>query len=245
MKIEVASVTHAGNVRTENQDRFLVEQDLQSGRPAVLLALADGMGGLARGEQASSLAVSLLRAWWQERNPAHTLGQVSESLDAAICEAHRQIFYLSLETGREAGSTLSLLYLQEGQYLIKQIGDSRVYCLENGQASQLTTDQTWCNWMIRTGALTPEEAEHHRLRHALVNALGVSPELEIATERGCLRRGASYLVCSDGFYHEASLEGLLWELENTSAQEALHRTMAQILSGKAGDNATAVLCRIW
>ena len=244
MKCEIASVTHTGNVRAGNQDRFLVEQDLRSANPAVLLALADGMGGLSFGERASSLAVALLKAWWGERKPGQTLWQVSESLDAAICEAHRQIFYLFSDTGQKTGSTLSLVYLQEGQYLIKQIGDSRVYCLEREQISQLTTDQTWCNLMIRTGSMTPEEASRHRLRHALVNALGVSPELEIATEHGCLRRGASYLVCSDGFYNEASLEDLTSDLEDVPVQKALYRAMARILSGKAADNATAVVCRM-
>lgn len=244
MKCETVSATHAGNVRTVNQDRFLIKKDTSSTKQTVLIALADGMGGLADGEKASSLAMEALNLWWEKRNPTVALEQTSESLDAIIYEIHRQIYYLSAETGQQTGSTLSLLYIQDGKYLIKQIGDSRVYCLENKRIYQLTTDQTWCNFMIRTGKLTPSEAGQHRLRHALINALGVSSELEIATEQGNLRRGSIYLLCSDGFYNEAEWDTFVFELAKMPLQRALSRAVEQILSGSASDNLTAVLCRI-
>ena len=244
MKWEIASVTHVGNRRTINQDRLLVRTGRLAGRPAALLAVADGMGGLAQGEKASALVVALLEEWWNGQSAPLPLEEVSRSLDAALYEAHRQIYYFASAEGRQTGSTLSLLYLQERDYLIKQIGDSRVYCLEDGHIRQLTTDQTWCNQMIQAGELTPEEASRHRLRHALVNALGVSPELDIATGQGALRHKTAYLVCSDGFYSEAPLEWLAAGLSGTPPQTLLRETLDRILDGPAADNATAVLCRV-
>lgn len=244
MKYDVAGITHVGKVRTVNQDRMLIRTGMAGGVRTALLAVADGMGGLACGERASALVVENLQRWWEARATTVEPQQLSEALDAVLYEAHREIYYLGEELNGQTGSTLSLLYLWGESYLIKQIGDSRVYALEEGTVRQLTTDQTWCNRMIETGELTPEEASRHRLRHALVNALGVSSELEIATESGTARRGSGFLLCSDGFYSEAPLERLAADLRKAAAEEALQELLAEILAGKAADNATAVLCRL-
>lgn len=244
MKYDVASITHTGKVRRNNQDRVLALTGRLDGTGTALLAVADGMGGLACGERASALAVAALESWWQNRPGVQPLQQVSEDLDGAIYEAHRQIYYLAEQIGQQTGSTLSLVYFQGGEFLIKQIGDSRVYLVHDGQLRQLTTDQTWCNRMISTGELTPEEASRHRLRHALVNALGVSTELDIATRHGETRRGMACLVCSDGFYNEAPLDRLTGDLEGVPPEKTLQRLLEAILEGTAGDNASAVFCRV-
>lgn len=244
MNYEIAGITHTGNVRAGNEDRFLIRTGQENHRPVALLAVADGMGGLACGERASALVVKTLDNWWQAQTPADTLEEISHRLDTALFAAHREIFYLGEELHRQTGSTLSLLYLWGEACLIKQIGDSRVYALEEGAVRQLTTDQTWCNQMIAAGELTPEQASRHRLRHALVNALGVSPELEIATEYGTARRGGGYLLCSDGFYAEAPLHRLTADLRQKPARRALQELLEEILAGPAPDNATAVLCRL-
>lgn len=245
MKYDVASITHMGKVRRVNQDRVLALTGRLGGAATALLAVADGMGGLACGEKASALAVEALQGWWDGRNCPMPLQQLSEDLDAAIYEAHRQVYYLAEQIGQQTGSTLSLVYFQENEFLIKQIGDSRVYLINDDHLRQLTTDQTWCNRMISTGELTPEEAARHRLRHALVNALGVSAELEIATQHGTAPRGMACLLCSDGFYHEAPLERLTRELKKTPPDQALRQLLEAVLEGSASDNASAVLCRVF
>lgn len=244
MRYDIAGVTHTGNVRPTNEDSMLIRTGQENERPVALLAVADGMGGLACGERASALVMETLADWWQNRPPATSMEEVSHRLDTALFAAHRAIFYLGEELHCKTGSTLSVLYLWGKAYLIKQIGDSRVYALEEGKIYQLTTDQTWCNQMIATGELTPEQASHHRLRHALVNALGVSPELEISTQQGVARREAGYLLCSDGFYAEAPLHRLTTDLRARSAQRALGVLLEELLAGPAPDNATAVLCRL-
>ena len=244
MKYAIAGITHQGKVRPVNEDRLLMRIGDSGGAPEALLAVADGMGGLACGERASALAVENLAAWWQDRGPAATLEERSRQLDRVLYKAHRDIFYLGEELRSQTGSTLSLLYLHADACLIKQIGDSRVYALDDGGVRQLTTDQTWCNRMTAAGELTPEQASRHRLRHALVNALGVSPELEIATQTGAARRGTQYLLCSDGFYAEAPLHRLQQDLRSLPADQALQALLQAVLAGPAADNATAILCRL-
>lgn len=239
MRYDIASITHVGKVRQNNQDRVLA----MVGDGAALLAVADGMGGLAHGERASAITAEVLTRWWQQ-NTLSDLSQLSAALDAAIYEAHREIYYFSETQQQRTGSTLSLLYLQGERYLIKQIGDSRVYYQADGAVRQLTTDQTWSNRMIERGELSPAAAHQHRLCNALVNALGASEELEIATLTGAARKGESFLLCSDGFYHEAPIRRLAADLKKTAAETALQTLLAEVLAGPARDNASAVLCRL-
>lgn len=244
MNYDIASITHIGKVRQINQDRVLARTGRRNGHNAALLVVADGMGGLAYGERASALTVEALDRWWESTPLTNKLEEIAASLDAAIYEIHRQIFYLSEELQQQTGSTLSVLLLLDTAYIIKQIGDSRVYCSDGRSVQQLTEDQTWCNQMIRNGTMTPDEAGRHRLRHALVNALGVSSELEIATLYGTLRRHTSYLLCSDGFYSQVSMKRMVMELKKGQSSVALQRLLEEILSGPAEDNASAVLCRV-
>lgn len=239
MRYLIGSVTDVGNVRQQNQDRLLVRQNADE----VLLVVADGMGGLACGERASALAVQTLEQWWRETPRTGNQEELSAVLDTAIYEAHRKIYYLSEQLAQRTGTTLSLLYFQGESYIIKQIGDSRIYRLRNGELRQLTIDQTWSNRMVQSGTLTPEEASRHRLRHALVNALGASPELDIAAAYGMARRGDRYLLCSDGFYGELSSGELMGHLYG-EPQKVLQALQQKIKIGAARDNLSAILCQI-
>lgn len=243
MKYNVAAISHIGNVRQVNQDAVLA-RTARDGNGTVLLAVADGMGGLSCGEKASAIAVATLDRWWKKRKECMTSEEVSASLDAAIFEAHRQIYYLSEQIGQPTGSTLSLLWINGKEAVVKQIGDSRVYRVNSSGLWQITEDQTWCGQMIRAGKLTEEQARYHHLRHALVNALGMSSELEISSRSLCVERGDIFLICSDGFYNELTPQTMAAIVRKEYPKDALNSMLRVILEGRAGDNASAVLCRV-
>ena len=244
MKYAVAGITHRGKVRPVNEDRLLMRTGDGGSAPEALLAVADGMGGLACGERASALAVENLAAWWQDRGPAATLEERSRQLDRVLYKAHRDIFYLGEELRSQTGSTLSLLYLHGDACLIKQIGDSRVYALDDGGVRQLTTDQTWCNRMTAAGELTPEQASRHRLRHALVNALGVSPEP--GDRHADRRRPAGHAV--PAVQRRLLCRGPAAPPAAGPAPPAGRPGFAGAAASRPGrpaaDNATAILCRL-
>lgn len=246
MKYEISAVTDVGKVRQTNQDRYLVRAGHINALPAAVLVVADGMGGLSHGEVASEYVVQAISAWWDQVENEQTLSfdEISDALDSVIYSAHRQIYYFAEENRQKTGTTLSLLFLLGSCYMIKQIGDSRIYMAHRGEVKQLTVDQTWCNERIMEGTLTPEQASDHRLSHALVNALGVSTELKIVTSSG-EAAGREFLLCSDGFYNGANglIEGGSW-LCRDPVQSVLQRMLDGILRGPANDNITAVLCRI-
>lgn len=133
---------------------------------------------------------------------------------------------------------MTMLMLRGDRGLIKQIGDSRAYRIRGGQLLQLTEDQTYENYLIRSGQLMPQQADPMK-NQALVNALGVSEELEIAGGAFMVSPGDRYLLATDGFYH--GIPGLLEHHDWTTPGQTLLFLQGQILSGPARDNLTAIL----
>lgn len=247
MIYRVGAITDCGHVRASNQDRFLVCTGRNKKCRVALLAIADGMGGLAHGERASTLIIQELQQLWnmQLAKGKLTQAEISKELDSVIYNVHRQIYYKSQEEQERAGTTLSVLVLQNREYLYKQIGDSRIYLSTGAKPRQLTVDQTWCNARLQEGVMTREEILHHPMCHALCNALGASEELQIVTGDGSAPRGASFLLCSDGFYngYPEIVEQERWAGLGVP-QKTLNKMMKKILNKEALDNATAVLCRV-
>ncbi len=247
MNYKVSAFSDIGNVRKTNQDCFLCRQGRICGAPAAFLVVADGMGGLSKGELASSMAIEKLEQWWDNVSSQDfllSLDEISRRLDNAIYDIHRDIFLLEEEICERIGTTLSVLILYEYQVIIKQIGDSRIYVIKDGDISQLTEDQTYENLMIREGKLDPSQRDDQK-NQALVNALGVSDELEIITNVGVTSPNTMFLIASDGFYN--GVHGLLEDYD-WSGVGNLDRTLdvlkKRILDGPAKDNLTAILVKV-
>ncbi len=245
MKYTIDAITNVGNIRASNQDALLWRTGVIDGQPAVLLLVADGMGGLSMGEEAGAATMRGMAAWWQQlvmQDNAFSWEAVSREIDQAIYGIHREIFFMGQSSGERAGSTLTLLMLRRDRGLIKQIGDSRAYRIRGGQLLQLTEDQTYENYLIRSGRLMPQQVDSMK-NQALVNALGVSDELEIAGCELVVFPGDRYLLATDGFYH--GLPGLLENYDWTAQESTPGRTLLcfqrQILNGPARDNLTAIL----
>lgn len=244
---EVGYMTHQGNRRSENQDSLLLRRGSVGPREFLMLAVADGMGGLANGAEASSQAVQGLDQWWSTQlpeliSPELDWEQLEDSLAVAIEAVNWQLCSRSQRISQRSGTTLSLLFLYEGEYRVFQVGDSRGYLLEDGDLRQITRDQTWCQQEIDAGHLTPEEAAVHPRRHVLVSALGVNRDYTLGRSAGRLSYGDSILLCSDGFYQE--MDPALLRTWRGPVQELLDTMAAQILTGPASDNLTAILVRM-
>lgn len=243
----MASVTHIGNVRKSNQDSILCCSGSINGGAAVLAAIADGMGGLTKGELASSLILEKIQEWWKAistKSSVFTIKDISESIDRVIYDVHGQLVEIGDNYGTRLGTTLSLIILVDNQGLIKQIGDSRVYEIRGGKIRQLTTDQTYENMMISKGQMKELDVDP-RKNKALVNALGVSKELYIETLGGVINTNTLYLLASDGFYQGKLRLPELFEWNSvTDLNEALDYMKNLILSDIAEDNLSGILVRV-
>ncbi len=178
--------TDTGLQRRANEDSLLVRSPL--------FVVADGMGGAQAGEVASSVAVDTFR------DGLHDGADPERSLVAQVEQANTRINELSRVNVEHAGmgTTITAVYVGEQEVSIAHVGDSRAYCLRDGELLRLTDDHSLVDELIRQGKLTPEEAEEHPQRSVITRALGpeATVEVDIRSFRG--RPGDVYLLCSDG-----------------------------------------------
>lgn len=250
LRCELGIVSDPGNRRPQNQDSVIVRRGQIDQREFLLLAVADGMGGMSHGDQASYTAALLLGLWWDSELPILlTKTPFSwEDIAASLSRVIDQINW-TIRTGdaygEKSGTTLSLLFFLDGHYLLKQVGDSRIYLLRDGQAYQLTKDQTWCQQEMDEGRLTPEAALTHRMRHVLISALGIREDYICQEGEGELAEEDWLLLCSDGFYNEMSVTPqILPHRKKGTPQQTLDELLTQIKAGQADDNISAILVHV-
>ena len=157
-----------------------------------LFAVADGMGGAQAGEVAARLAASVFR------DEEATGGE--ERLVDLIQEANRRVHQRSIEDPNAAGmgTTLTVAVVEDGVVSIGHVGDSRAYLVRDGNLEQLTEDHSLVAELMRSGKLSPEEAEQHPQRSMITRALGTDPDVDVDRFSIQPRAGDLFLICSDG-----------------------------------------------
>jgi protein phosphatase len=227
------SATDTGLVRSVNQD-LAVETP-------TLFAVADGMGGHAGGEVAARLAVDAFSAAFS-RQPT------GAGLSEAVQEANAAVWEHSLENPelRGMGTTLTAVGLvnEDGQDVLAlvNVGDSRSYRFHEGQITQITTDHSLAEEMVRSGELTSHEAAVHPHRHILTRALGVSSDVAVDLWRIHPVRGDRFLLCSDGLTNELDSDQISEVLSSVSDPRQAAALLVQAARTHGGsDNITAVV----
>ncbi len=181
-----AAATHAGRKRRHNEDAYVE-------RPP-LFAIADGMGGARAGEVASRLAAAALE---DDRVPG---GEPEERVVELIQEANRRVFERANEDASASGmgTTMTVAIVDDGSVTIGHVGDSRAYRLRHGDLEQLTDDHSLVAELVRSGRLTPEEADAHPQRSVITRAVGTDPDVDVDAFTVPAEAGDVYLLCSDG-----------------------------------------------
>ena len=246
----VFALTDVGRTREHNEDTFLVA-DLESGEPVgfdavpremsahthgLLFLVADGMGGAASGELASSMAsdavLEVMREGWQ-RLEGPTADAFASALRDATIAANGRIHSFARQhpEHRGMGTTATIAGLFGDTIYVAQVGDSRAYLLRDGSAKQLTKDQSLMQRLVEAGEMTQEQAEASERRNIILQALGPEPHVTIDLTHQQLRRGDTLILCSDG------LSGLVRvdELARIAAESANVGTMCQRLIDRANE----------
>ena len=196
--MKIAWETHQGLKRANNQDRYLVRD---YGPEDALLAVADGMGGEAAGDQAAQIAIdSLIRFQSEEADPLlQLLGlfkQASENIEAQV----RQNFQLS-----GMGTTLTTVFLRRGRAYYAHVGDSRLYLFRAGKLERVTWDHTLPDTLLKEGNITTEEARNHPAQNLLLQCIGCG-RFKASTGILELETDDILLISSDGLHHEVPEE---------------------------------------
>jgi PPM family protein phosphatase len=184
--VNIGFATHPGRKRRHNEDSYVVEPPM--------FAVADGMGGAKAGEVASGLAAAALRE-------AGTDGRSGEErVTQLIQEANRRVFRRANED-RDAsgmGTTMTVALVEDGRVVFGHVGDSRAYLIRDGSIEQLTDDHSLVAELVRSGRLTPEEAEAHPQRSVITRAVGTEPDVDVDTFTIEPEERDLFLICSDG-----------------------------------------------
>ena len=190
MKYVWATATHQGRVRRRNEDAVYPDSSGAS-EEAILVGVADGMGGAIAGNVASTTALEAAT----DKDPASDVSIV-ERVIAGNEELLREIDRRPELRGM--GTTLTLgLFRPDGTLELGHVGDSRAYRLREGEIEQLTTDHTVVAEMVALGHLDPADAERHPQRHLLTRALGLGP-IHVDHQSLQVLDGDRILICSDG-----------------------------------------------
>lgn len=232
-----AAQSDVGLMRKNNQDSGYAGPHL--------LVLADGMGGPAGGDIASSIAVAHLAPLDSD---AFKTEELLDLLREAINEAHQELVDRSkVDEDLQGLGTTCIAILRSGNKLaMTHIGDSRAYLLRKGTLTQVTTDHSFVQYLVQTGQLSPEQAENHPQRSVLLRVLGDSDGdvvLDESIREGVV--GDRWLLCSDGLSGVVSGETIGKVLHNTpDPADACEHLVSLALKAGAPDNVTVVVADI-
>ena len=231
--MEVFSLTHRGLKRAENQDRFLVRP---YDRGAWLLAVADGMGGEAGGDQAAQCAIDRLRDF--HPGAEDPVAQLLALYKLASTDIYERVRKNNNLTGM--GTTLTAAYVNGETILWTHVGDSRIYLFTGGELQRITWDHTLPDTLLKEGDITPEEARNHPAQNMLLQCVGCG-RFKASTGALKRRKGDLLLLSSDGLHHEVS-ERVIKELlrKQGSLEERLQALIQAALDSGGRDNITVV-----
>ncbi|GAA2739693.1 MULTISPECIES: PP2C family protein-serine/threonine phosphatase [Kitasatospora] len=233
--LRFAAGSHKGLIREGNEDSGYAGPRL--------LAVADGMGGAAAGEVASSEVLGSIVRLDEDIPGADLLTLLNDAVQTANDRLRQMVEEDPQLEGM--GCTLTAM-LWTGQRMgMVHIGDSRAYLLRDGSLVQITQDHTWVQRLVDEGRITPEEAETHPQRSLLMRALDgrgqVEPDLSIRE----VRAGDRYLICSDGLSGPVSHQTLEETLGSYYAPQQTVQELIQLaLRGGGPDNITCIVADV-
>ena len=265
-------ITDVGRKRETNQDQFLIAQlnksmlvkstSLQLHRHSrlfgheqgQLLLVADGMGGHAAGEKASSLAVDYLIR--RLLNSVHWFLQIEhdceddfvDALKELLQDAHARILKEAAKHHEQQGmgTTLTMAHLVWPRMYVVHAGDSRCYLVRDGEAEQLTTDHTLARQLVEAGGLKPEDEAKSRWSNVLWNVLGGSADAELMAEvrTADLQERDTILLCSDGLHRYLDQDMIARVVAEEVDPKSICKQMVKLANEAGGeDNITVVVSK--
>jgi serine/threonine protein phosphatase PrpC len=270
-QMDVYGLTDLGRKRSTNEDHYLLadlnkslrvhstslklddETRIYGGSQGKLLIVADGMGGEAEGERASTIAVDQLATYvlnslsWCFRLEENSEHDFEEHLKEALKSCQESIHRASNDHPEmmSMGTTMTMVYIVWPRAFVVHVGDSRCYLLKDNQLRQVTTDHTFAAILAQSGQMSSEQARSSPMGHALVNVLGgKSDELSVDVDRLSLERDDILLLCTDGLYDRVPDDKLQDVLSSNMSAELACRKLVDLANENGGnDNITVIVAR--
>lgn len=201
---DVEGISDVGTTKTINQDRYVYKVCDINGQITGLFAVADGVGGLSKGEVASAIAISSLNKWWDVK--FRNIYSDKNEIELSLRKLFQKINLELIENGKvndfKMGTTLSVMITTEKYGIICHIGDSRIYRIKKKMlvtsVEQLTKDHS--------KDIEYKKGDDTVIKSVLTQCLGIKESIECYTDIIELHKSDRYIVCSDGIYKQQDIK---------------------------------------
>ncbi len=235
-------LTDPGLVRKQNQDYYALKSLHKNG---LLAVVCDGMGGAKAGNVASKLATEVFTG---EVERSFQKGMSPEMMQTVLCQAvalaNTALFEQAQlsEDFRGMGTTLVALLIDGSNAVAVNVGDSRIYHMNDDGITLISTDHSLVELMVRRGELTHEQAKMHPNKNIITRAIGTEPAVQCDTYPLQLHPRDNFLLCSDGLSNLLDDQEILFEvLHGARKKDCCGRLLDIAKQRGASDNVTAVL----
>ena len=243
-ELEVYGITDVGTVKKVNEDGFVYKVVDAGECYSGIFAIADGVGGLSKGEIASSIAISNINKWWENEFKTHYNDKdyLVHTLLENIKTTNNEISNYALANGIRMATTLTILFIYKDEGIIVNIGDSRVYCYSNGifksNLVQLTVDHSCVVQKEIDGKMVDKSF--------LTEWLGNKPIINYFTTIVPIHKGDIFILCSDGIYKTMKNSSLLSVIKakKNNLQQLCSELINSVKLKKETDNISVITVRI-
>ncbi|MGA2574502.1 MAG: protein phosphatase 2C domain-containing protein [Bryobacteraceae bacterium] len=248
MEVEFAQLSDAGRVREHNEDYLgsvVPATPAQARTHGWLFALADGVGGQARGEVASRAAIESMVAGFQEARPGEPLPALLAHLVQAANARVLDAGMAAAPGGVNMATTVVACALRFDRAVVAHAGDSRCYLIRKGHVSVLTRDHTVASDQLRMGILSAREAAAVDTRHLLTRSLGTSMSVNVDTCEHQVFPGDVLVLCSDGLHGAVDATDFARiVMPNRDLELAVRDLVAMANQNDGSDNISVLAARI-
>jgi protein phosphatase len=219
--------TKIGNIRDNQEDAVLIMQ-----HPIIddfkMMVVADGMGGFAKGEIASSLIILEMKKWFEELEEEyyHRSSYLKEDLTKTLERCNKFILHHNRERGYESGSTVVVAITCKEITVVANVGDSRAYIIDNHGITQVTDDDSDVYQLWRSGEIKDKDnIRFHKESNLITQFIGM--ESGIYVRLSIVKRGIPLLLCSDGISDCLSDYQILLVCTQETPKEEVARTLVR------------------
>jgi protein phosphatase len=241
-------LSDVGRRREVNEDSYLILPKNH------LWIVADGMGGHAGGQYASTMTVEMIgrillkrlvdaESESREAGTPIEMGRILNETIREVCAAVYDRAVLMPEL-RGMGSTVTAMLAYGDMAWFGHVGDSRAYLIRDGQIHQVTEDHSLVQEQVAAGLITPEQAKHSMIRNIITRSIGFERDVRVDTAAVPLKRGDQFLLCSDGLTGHVEDDEILEIVTETPRRSVASRLIdrANALGGE--DNSTVILSTV-
>ncbi len=242
--VQISKYSDVGDRKPTNQDNILAKSGYINKTLITLCIVADGVGGLSRGEEISKFITDMFDLWFQNLiSNGKITENISTELDEQISLINKKAVEYSNSCGEKMGSTIVLFFTVGKKYYVKNVGDSRAYKITKNGMVKLSKDDTYVALLLEKKEITQEESRNFKNKNYITQCIGVNDEIDIHTSEGVINCKEQYMICSDGYYNYADADksdGILFNKIIPFTQKAflLRNT---IPTGQAKDNVSVIL----